>query len=306
MKCLEKDRNRRYETASAFAADIQRYLHDEPVAGLPAIGLVPVPQIRPAAQSGISSQGQRLQSRCRCVGSLIGGVLVLAASNAQVHQEQKQTQQALEREQETSYIQRIALAERELAAGNVGRAEELLDECPLDRRGWEWHFLKRQRYGNPPPMKHTATVVRAAFSPDGRQIATACMDGTIDNSGRTDPARSCTHWSHRRYLLGEALPRGMTYSLDGRNLAVARNDGKIRVWDSSSGQLLHTLEAHKGPAWQVAFSPDGRTLASGGSDRTCAPVGHHQRTSAPSVFLTSVGGQGRGVPSRWSVGVGGL
>jgi serine/threonine protein kinase/tetratricopeptide (TPR) repeat protein len=31
MKALEKDRNRRYETASAFAADVQRYLNDEPV-----------------------------------------------------------------------------------------------------------------------------------------------------------------------------------------------------------------------------------------------------------------------------------
>jgi tetratricopeptide (TPR) repeat protein len=37
MKALEKDRNRRYETASAFAADVQRYLHHEPVeAGPPS------------------------------------------------------------------------------------------------------------------------------------------------------------------------------------------------------------------------------------------------------------------------------
>ena len=35
MKCLEKDRNRRYETASALAADVQRYLHDEPVQACP-------------------------------------------------------------------------------------------------------------------------------------------------------------------------------------------------------------------------------------------------------------------------------
>jgi tetratricopeptide (TPR) repeat protein len=35
MKALEKDRNRRYETASAFAADVRRYLHDEPVAACP-------------------------------------------------------------------------------------------------------------------------------------------------------------------------------------------------------------------------------------------------------------------------------
>jgi tetratricopeptide (TPR) repeat protein len=35
MKTLEKDRNRRYETASAFAADVQRYLADEPVQACP-------------------------------------------------------------------------------------------------------------------------------------------------------------------------------------------------------------------------------------------------------------------------------
>jgi tetratricopeptide (TPR) repeat protein len=35
MKALEKDRNRRYETASAFAADVQRYLKDEPVQACP-------------------------------------------------------------------------------------------------------------------------------------------------------------------------------------------------------------------------------------------------------------------------------
>jgi serine/threonine protein kinase len=35
MKCLEKDRNQRYDSASALAADVQRYLHDEPVLACP-------------------------------------------------------------------------------------------------------------------------------------------------------------------------------------------------------------------------------------------------------------------------------
>ena len=39
MKTLEKDRNRRYETASGFAADVQRYLADEPVRAYPASAL---------------------------------------------------------------------------------------------------------------------------------------------------------------------------------------------------------------------------------------------------------------------------
>ena len=35
MKCLEKDRTRRYETASGLARDVERYLHDEPVEACP-------------------------------------------------------------------------------------------------------------------------------------------------------------------------------------------------------------------------------------------------------------------------------
>ena len=35
MKCLEKDRNRRYATANGLAADVERYLHDEPVQACP-------------------------------------------------------------------------------------------------------------------------------------------------------------------------------------------------------------------------------------------------------------------------------
>ena len=43
----------------------------------------------------------------------------------------------------TSYFHRIALAHRELSADNLGRALELLDECPEDLREWEWHYLMR-------------------------------------------------------------------------------------------------------------------------------------------------------------------
>ena len=47
MKCLEKDRTRRYDTANSLARDVERYLHDEPVEACPPCGRLSAPQIRP-------------------------------------------------------------------------------------------------------------------------------------------------------------------------------------------------------------------------------------------------------------------
>jgi WD40 repeat protein/serine/threonine protein kinase len=252
MKALEKDRNRRYDSASALAADVLRYLNDEPVQACP-----------PSALYRLRKFARRNKPALAIASAMAAGVAVamtaLAVSRNLIADKAEQLET-------NNYDTRIALAERELASGNVGRAEELLDECPLDRRGWEWRFLKRQRYGNPSPIQHNDTVVRAVFSPDDRQLATALIDGTL--SIRDSRTGQVLHALEQpTVLIGGALPRGMAYSPDGRYLAVARNDGKVRVWDSISGQLLHNLEAHQGRAWQVAFSPDSQTIASGGSDR---------------------------------------
>ncbi len=52
MKALEKDRARRYETANGLAMDVQHYLHDEPGAGLSAVGRLPLSQVHAAEQGG--------------------------------------------------------------------------------------------------------------------------------------------------------------------------------------------------------------------------------------------------------------
>jgi WD40 repeat protein len=44
--------------------------------------------------------------------------------------------------------------------------------------------------------------------------------------------------------------------------------GTVQVWDAITGQGRLMLTGHGGLAWGVAYSPDGRTIASGGTDRT--------------------------------------
>ena len=52
-------------------------------------------------------------------------------------------------------------------------------------------------------------------------------------------------------------------------LCSASFDSTVRLWDPDSGKCLHTLEHHTQPVYSVAFSPDGRFLATGSRDKLC-------------------------------------
>src|SRR5438876_2671156 len=127
------------------------------------------------------------------VAMLVLAVIGLAASNILITREKAQTlrekaltdaakeelQQALERERQESYYQRIALADREWSANNLGGMEQLLEQCPADLRGWEWLYLKRLRYKTLSPLHHDSMVFSVTFSPAGHYLASGSRDGVI-------------------------------------------------------------------------------------------------------------------------------
>src|SRR5262245_23872104 len=81
MKALEKDRNRRYETANGFAADVQRYLNDEPVLACP-----------PSAGYRLRKLLRRHKTRFAVGGMLAGFLLLLGIGIAWIALDKAQRQ----------------------------------------------------------------------------------------------------------------------------------------------------------------------------------------------------------------------
>src|SRR5207249_4937971 len=88
MKALEKDRNRRYETANGFAQDIDRYLRDEPVQACPPSGLYRFGKF--------ARRNKAILAMCSLVSAtLVLAVVVLTISYVLVGRERDQKAQAL-------------------------------------------------------------------------------------------------------------------------------------------------------------------------------------------------------------------
>ena len=132
MKALEKNRDRRYETANELAADILRHLRNEPVTARPPGALY---RFRKFARRNKLAIG----AAAVVLASLLGG---LAVSSWMYFKEKR----ARERLEQRAYFADMNAAARMavLRVGGLGGAVKLLDAWKPhqpDLRGWEWYYL---------------------------------------------------------------------------------------------------------------------------------------------------------------------
>jgi WD40 repeat protein len=106
---------------------------------------------------------------------------------------------------------------------------------------------------------HEGPISGLAFTPDGKQLATASIDQTIRLWELDSEEEICTLRT-KIPLLTVAL------SPQGKRLAAGGTDGRLRLWDLKTHKPVRDWSGHKSPVRCVAFSPDGKALASGGTD----------------------------------------
>ena len=107
-----------------------------------------------------------------------------------------------------AYLHRIALAQVVIKAGQWNQAPQLLDECPVGLRHWEWHFL---RWGGSPELStfrsHLGSNGTVAISPDGKTLASAGhnrVGTTIPTRGHQ--ALGCGHGERAHHTHGTQGP----------------------------------------------------------------------------------------------------
>ncbi|MFQ4146142.1 eIF2A-related protein [Chlorogloeopsis sp. ULAP02] len=162
------------------------------------------------------------------------------------------------------------------AAGNI---INLLSYLQIDLTGYDFSYLTiRQAYLQDTALnqvnfahanisqsvfaKTFSTAMDAAFSPDGKTIATTHTDGYIRLWDVVSSQPLMTYQGH----LG--IVWGVVFSPDGRMLATGGEDRSVKIWDIKTGQCLKTLFGHSDGVRTVIYTQNGAKLISSSTDST--------------------------------------
>ena len=322
MKCLEKDRRRRYETANGVAMDVERHLRHEPVLARP-------PSVAYRMQKSFSRNRLMFIAACAVGMALVLGAVVstwqaVVATNARQNevaargradkaaQAADAQKQRAEEEAEKAKASEIAarrqayasdmnLVQQALAANNLGRARELLyRQCPgvnePDLRGWEWRYLWQfcQSDALLQLCQKSNSIHSLSVSPDGEWLAIGeAEQGNLsiwDLRTRQEAKRLPAGDGAVRAVFSPRQPL-LAFS-SGTGFGTTNSQFAVHLWNASSASEAQIPLDNS--CLDLAFSGDGQTLVVLSQAGTQAQISlwrvrDQQRIASYPVSLTPQG-----------------
>ncbi|MDB4534331.1 protein kinase [Vicingaceae bacterium] len=275
MKALDKNRNRRYETANGLARDIERYLNDEEVSARPPTTAYRIQKFVKRNRGLVASMAA---ITILLLAGIVGTGIGFIRANQKAKEARLEAENARVAEEKALASEKIALAAENVAEsqlrairiksawsdwqlGNVQTAWQMLKELPESADGWESRFLRTEFTSSEKVLYgHATKVVALDLSSDGKYIATGSLDNVIKI------------WNAHTFELVDTrnikdAATCVRFSPDSSRVACSDRSNCISVWDvRSGGEPEVTIGPFPQDIMSVAFTPDGETLVAGTSE----------------------------------------
>ena len=261
-KAMAKSPGDRYATAGELAADLARFINNEPIVARP-------PGVFHRAAKWTSRHKQVVlgASLLLVAGSLLGGAAwswrdrVLRGHTGLLTAALSRADRSEHAGERIRYGSELGRARQALASRQSELAQDILEGLrPLpgkaDFRGLEWSLLRRlSRRDVTLLARHEGSVQHLVLSPDGRVLV------SIDSNGTAAFWNVPEERERFRVNLRQTGISGGRFSPDGKLLAVwSHSPPEVNFFDTVAGVRRTRLPGITDRVLSLAFSPDGREL----------------------------------------------
>jgi len=299
LKCLDKASRKRYISARELCDELQRFLNGEPIHARPISQTERLwrwCKRRPVLASSIATialvivvaflwvnqaRKMAIQERLKAEAATKAAVAAQkkervareeATANAKRAAEEAEKAKIESRRARTAlYALQLESAQKEILENNFGVAEQRLEKCDADVRGWEHRYLLSICHETGRKVAESEGSVSAlAFSHDGKSLSWACTDDTLTDFRLVvwDVANEeivCRLSGHQNAIFCSAFsPDGKWIaSGDVPNIPASRR-GELILWSVLDGARVWSPSLSGDYVSTVAFSPNGKLIAAGG------------------------------------------